>query len=52
MLRDTTPGLPLPEGTKLRGILPPLEGAGSDPTEVPDAKPPKAFQWVIGSYFS
>jgi hypothetical protein len=53
MLRDTSPGAALPEGVRLRGIMPPMEGAGGgvDASIVPDAKPPKPFNWVVGTYF-
>jgi hypothetical protein len=50
MLKDTAPGAPLPSGCALQGIRPPMEGAGGDAAEVPDAKPPKPFKWVIGQY--
>ena len=52
VLRDTQPGAPVPEHCVLQGILPPMEGAGggADAAEVPDAKPPKPFKWVIGQY--
>jgi len=53
MLKDNAPpGTSLGEGVQLRHISPPnAGGAEAETPEVPEAKPPKAFVWLIGDYF-